>query len=64
MLNFPASFMYVLTPNATSVAVLSLDAPGQAKNVGSFDLAGPAKAAGLTISKYRVSSLNFIERQH
>lgn len=46
-----SSFMYVLEPNATSVAVLALVAPGQAKNIGSFDLAGPAAASGLTISK-------------
>lgn len=44
------SFMFVLEANATSVAALSLDAPGQAKSVGNFDLAGPAKASGLTIS--------------
>lgn len=49
--------MYVLTANATSVAVLSLAAPGQAKNVGSFDLSGPAKAAGLVVSKLLPASL-------
>ncbi len=43
--------MYVLTANTTSVAVLSLAAPGQAKNVGSFDLSGPAKAVGLAVSE-------------
>ncbi|KAJ3538111.1 hypothetical protein NM688_g6566 [Phlebia brevispora] len=42
-------FMYVLEANATSVAVLALQAPGKAKNIGSFDLAGPAKSADLTI---------------
>ncbi|KAF7799765.1 hypothetical protein EIP86_011007 [Pleurotus ostreatoroseus] len=50
-------FMYVLTPNATSVAVLALPAPGQAKNVGSFDLAGPAKAAGLTINPFNLQGM-------
>ena len=47
-----SSFMFVLEANATSVAALSLDAPGQAKNIGNFNLAGPAKASGLTISKF------------
>ncbi len=42
--------MYVLEPNATSVAVLSLNAPGQAQNLGSFNLAAQAKSAGLVIS--------------
>lgn len=45
------SFMYVLTPNVTAVNVVSLLAPGQAKIVQKLDLAKPAKAAGLTVSK-------------
>jgi hypothetical protein len=44
------SFLYVLAPNATSIDVLSLPAPGQAASVQKVDIAGPAKAAGITIS--------------
>jgi len=46
--DFP-SFMYVLQPGNTAVSVLSLNAPGQAQNIQSLDIAGPAKAAGLTV---------------
>ncbi|ETW83046.1 hypothetical protein HETIRDRAFT_315222, partial [Heterobasidion irregulare TC 32-1] len=44
-------FMYVLQPNSTSVAVLSLNAPGQAKNIQKLDIAGPASKVGLSISE-------------
>jgi hypothetical protein len=47
------SFMYVLAANATQVKVLSLNAPGKATALQTVDIAGPAKAAGLTISKHR-----------
>ena len=43
--------MYVLQPNSTSVAVLSLNAPGQAKNIQKLDIAGPASKVGLSISE-------------
>jgi len=43
-------FMYVLSPGATKVDVLSLNAPGKAQNIQSLDIAGPAKSAGLTIN--------------
>ncbi|KXN80753.1 hypothetical protein AN958_07861 [Leucoagaricus sp. SymC.cos] len=43
-------FMYILAANATTIDVLSLDAPGQATNVQKVDLAGPARAAGLQLS--------------
>jgi hypothetical protein len=43
-------FMYVMSANATSINVLSLDAPGQAQNIQRLDIAGPAKRAGLTIN--------------
>ncbi|KAL0573688.1 hypothetical protein V5O48_008259 [Marasmius crinis-equi] len=43
-------FMYVLSANATRIDVLSLDAPGQAKNIQKLDIAGPAKGSGLKIS--------------
>ncbi|THH20763.1 hypothetical protein EW146_g671 [Bondarzewia mesenterica] len=44
-------FMYVLQPNATAISVLSLNAPGQAKNIQTLDIAGPASKVGLSISK-------------
>jgi len=43
-------FMYVLAANATQVKVLSLPAPGKATALQTLDIAGPAKAAGLTIN--------------
>ncbi|KAH9857311.1 hypothetical protein C2E23DRAFT_873962 [Lenzites betulinus] len=43
-------FMYVLAPGAQTVEVLSLDAPGDAKHIQTLQLAGPTKAAGVTIS--------------
>ena len=59
--------MYVLQPNVTSVAVLALEAPGQAKNIGQFNLAQGAKRSGLSIGqsssiqRYR-SDANFMEQ--
>ncbi|KAI0081947.1 hypothetical protein K474DRAFT_1586866 [Panus rudis PR-1116 ss-1] len=50
-------FLYVLAANATSVDVLSLDAPGEAQNVGSFNFADAAKQAGLTISPNNVQGM-------
>lgn len=44
--------MYVLAANTTSIDVLSLNAPGQAQNIQKLSIAGPAEAAGLTVSKY------------
>lgn len=49
--------MYVLSANATRVDVLSLNAPGQAQNIQKLDIAGPAKAANLTVSKSQFSTL-------
>jgi hypothetical protein len=43
-------FMYVLSANVTSIDVLSLNAPGQAKHIQRLDLAGPSKSAGLTLT--------------
>jgi len=43
-------FMYVLAANATAVKVLTLNAPGKATALQTVDIAGPAKAAGLTVS--------------
>jgi len=41
-------FLYVLAPNITSIQVLALNSPGNATNVGSFDIAGPLIQAGIT----------------
>lgn len=49
-------YMYILAANATSVDVLSLDAPGQAKRIQTLDLASPAKTAGITISEYLLAA--------
>jgi len=43
-------FMYVLAANATALHVLSLNAPGQAQNIQTLDVAGPAKSVGLPLS--------------
>ena len=43
--------MYVLAANATALHVLSLNAPGQAQNIQTLDVAGPAKSVGLPLSK-------------
>jgi len=50
-------FMYVLQPNSTSVQVLSLNAPGQAKGLQTLDIAGPAKQVGLTIDKANLQGM-------
>lgn len=43
-------FMYVLAAGASKVDVLSLNTPGNAQNIQTLDIAGPAKSAGLTIN--------------
>ncbi|KAJ7593110.1 hypothetical protein C8J56DRAFT_930417 [Mycena floridula] len=56
-------FMFVLTPNATAVNVLSLNAPGQAQNIQKVDIAKPAKAAGLKISASQLQGMTtFIKK--
>jgi hypothetical protein len=44
--------MYVLAAGTTSIDVLALNAPGQAKNIQNLDFSGPASAVGLIISMY------------
>ena len=44
------SFLYVLAPNATEIQVLSIQKAGEGKNIETLNIAGPTKAAGLTIS--------------
>jgi len=56
-------FMYVLAANATQVKVLSLNAPGQAAALQTVDIAGPAKAAGLTINAANLQGMtSFIKK--
>ncbi|KAJ6576439.1 hypothetical protein DFH09DRAFT_980517 [Mycena vulgaris] len=56
-------FMYVLASNATQVQVLSLNAPGKAAALQTLDIAGPAKAAGLTISAANLQGMtSFIKK--
>ncbi|KAI0342855.1 hypothetical protein BDW22DRAFT_1329877 [Trametopsis cervina] len=50
-------FLYVLQPNATSVAVLRLDAPGNASNVGNFNLGDAAKSSGLTVNANNLAGM-------
>lgn len=56
-------FMYVLSANATRVDVLSLNAPGQAQNIQKLDIAGPAKAANLTVNPFNLQGMTaFIKK--
>ena len=49
--------MYILAANATSVDIFNLQGGvGKAKLVQTLDIAGPAKAAGVTVSEYRTPS--------
>jgi len=50
-------FMFVLAANATSVKVLSLNAPGQAAALQTIDIAGPASRAGLTINANQLQGM-------
>ena len=49
--HFTFSFLYVLAPNATEVQVLSIQKAGQGQNLNTLNIAGPTKAAGVTISE-------------
>lgn len=56
-------FLYVLAPNATQIDVLSLDGAGQAKSIQTLDIAGPAKAAGLSIDPFNLQGMtSFVKR--
>lgn len=50
-------FMYVMSPNATSIQVLALNAPGKAQNIQKVDFSGPAKRAGLTVTKSNIQGM-------
>ncbi|KDR79513.1 hypothetical protein GALMADRAFT_223700 [Galerina marginata CBS 339.88] len=51
------SFLYVLSPNATTVNVLSVNTPGKATSVQNFNFASAAKAAGVTIDKNNLQGM-------
>ncbi|KAF7336630.1 hypothetical protein MVEN_02097500 [Mycena venus] len=56
-------FMFVLAANATQVKVLSLNAPGKAAALQTVDIAGPAKAAGLTVNAANLQGMtSFIKK--
>ena len=46
------SYLYVLGANATSVEIFSLDGPAKAKQIATVNIQSPARAAGVTISKF------------
>ncbi|KAJ6619765.1 hypothetical protein B0H10DRAFT_2163825 [Mycena sp. CBHHK59/15] len=50
-------FMFVMASNATQVKVLALNAPGKATALQTLDIAGPAKAAGLTVSAAQLQGM-------
>ncbi len=49
--------MYVLGANTTQINVLFLGEPGQAQGIQTFDLAGPTKAAGVTINPFNIQGM-------
>jgi len=56
-------FMYIMAANATAVDVMSLNAPGKAQQVQKLDIAGPAKAAGLTVNPNNLQGMTtFIKK--
>jgi hypothetical protein len=50
-------FLYVLAANQTSVEVLSLNGPGQAQNVQTYDFSVAAIAAGVTMDKINLQGM-------
>ncbi|KAL1944976.1 hypothetical protein VTO73DRAFT_2596 [Trametes versicolor] len=56
-------FMFVLAPGAKTVEVLSLDSPGNAQHVQTLDLAGPTKAAGVTINTDNLQGMTAFIRE-
>lgn len=46
------SFLYVMAANATSIMVMSLDAPGKATPVQQFNFADVARQEGVSISEH------------
>lgn len=51
------SFLYVLSPNVTSVEVLALKGPGQATSFGSYDFTWALERKGIKIGSYAWLSL-------
>jgi hypothetical protein len=50
-------FMYVLAANATTINVVALNAPGNAQNIQSLDVSGPAKSVGLALSGNNIQGM-------
>lgn len=50
-------FLYVLSPGTTSINVLSLNSPGNAKQLQNVEFSKAAKAAGLTINGNNVQGM-------
>ncbi|EIM87566.1 uncharacterized protein STEHIDRAFT_168277 [Stereum hirsutum FP-91666 SS1] len=50
-------FMYVLQPNATMISVLALNGPGQATNLQSVDISGPASQVGLAVDRNNLQGM-------
>jgi hypothetical protein len=57
------NFLYVLAPNATTVNVLSVNAPGKATSVQNFNFASAAKAARITIDKNNLQGMTTFIRK-
>ncbi|KAJ7175054.1 hypothetical protein C8R43DRAFT_1102371 [Mycena crocata] len=53
----PKDFIYSLTPNATAIAVLSVNGPGKAQVHQRIDLAGPAAAAKLPLHANNIQGM-------
>ncbi|KAF4623301.1 hypothetical protein D9613_002396 [Agrocybe pediades] len=57
------NFLYVLSPNATTVNVLSVNTPGKAATVQNFNFASAAKAAKVTFDKNNLQGMaTFIKK--
>ncbi|KAI0058207.1 hypothetical protein BV25DRAFT_1830389 [Artomyces pyxidatus] len=50
-------FLYILMPNVTSVQVMAVNGPGQAQNIQTVDISGPAAQVGLTVSKANLQGM-------
>ncbi|KZT33637.1 hypothetical protein SISSUDRAFT_395537 [Sistotremastrum suecicum HHB10207 ss-3] len=50
-------YLYVLQANITSVNVMSLKAPGQAKTIQTFNFAADAKKAGITVDRNNLQGM-------
>jgi len=56
-------FLYVLAPGESKIKVLSLDSPGNAKNIQDVDFDGAAKKVKLTINKDNLQGMTTFLKQ-